>query len=425
MIFYQPSYFCKTLSLYTLPSLVLLLMGCGIATQTSSLSAPQGKTTHLRAVVTGGQQPIAGASVQMYAVGTTGDQSSATPLLTSPVFSNATGGFDLDGLYTCPSASSQVYLTATAGNPGLSAGASNAASVLMLSLGACGGLSTLTTVNITEVTTVASAYPLIQFMTGPTMVGSSPANSALLADDFARTNQYVDIASGLAAPSGSVIVPTNQLYALANSVAACVNSIGGKAGDGSACGTLFADATPPGSVPPIDTLTAVLNIASNPTANVPDIFSIATPSSPFAPTLSIAPSEWNLRLPPSPPISMPARNELVGEYLLTEGTATLAHDTSGNGYTAVLQGPTWESSTDLNFTQSGQILSLPTSLNNVRTWQFAFYNPPDHPPYTLIGSAQPPGYADPGDGTFPSILCGTDTAHLCLIDQSTTDSRSP
>src|ERR1700744_5620042 len=58
----------------------LALTGCGIgpaATPTSvALPASNGH-------VMGGQQPISGATIQLYAVGSAGDGSAASPLLTS------------------------------------------------------------------------------------------------------------------------------------------------------------------------------------------------------------------------------------------------------------------------------------------------------------------------------------------------------
>ena len=75
--------------------------------------------------VYGGQQPVSGSTIQLYASGTTGDGSSANLLLTSPVLTTASGSFTLTGLFACPSASSLVYLVATGGNPGLGAGSNN------------------------------------------------------------------------------------------------------------------------------------------------------------------------------------------------------------------------------------------------------------------------------------------------------------
>jgi hypothetical protein len=47
----------------------------------------------------GGQQPISQATVQIYAVGTSGDGSAATKLLTPAVTTDAGGNFSLGGLW--------------------------------------------------------------------------------------------------------------------------------------------------------------------------------------------------------------------------------------------------------------------------------------------------------------------------------------
>ena len=129
-------------------SLVLLFaIGCGTTglRNTSagvSLAVIQGK-------VYGGQQPLVGASIQLYAAGTTGDASSALPLLSTAVITDGGGRFSINGDYTCPSASSLVYLTATGGDPGL--GRANNASSLMSALGPCGVLNSATFVTVDEV----------------------------------------------------------------------------------------------------------------------------------------------------------------------------------------------------------------------------------------------------------------------------------
>ena len=79
--------------------------------------------------------------------------------------SGAGGGFSITHDYNCPSATSQVYLVASGGNPCLSAGTNNTALALMAALGPCGQLNGSTFVDIDEVTTVASVYALAQFMT--------------------------------------------------------------------------------------------------------------------------------------------------------------------------------------------------------------------------------------------------------------------
>ena len=76
------------------------LVGCsGLA---SNVTAAPVTALQLSGSVHGGQQPVSGATIQLYAVGITGDGSAPTPLLTPSIQTNAAGGFILTGLYTCP-----------------------------------------------------------------------------------------------------------------------------------------------------------------------------------------------------------------------------------------------------------------------------------------------------------------------------------
>src|ERR1700679_2472118 len=119
------------LCVLVLSSACLTLLGCGAgAPSSSSLSGGQ-----LRGSVHGGQQPITGAAIQLYAAGTAGYGSSGKPLLTTSVTTDATGSFSITGDYTCPSSTSQLYIVATGGNPGLARGTNNAATALMAALG--------------------------------------------------------------------------------------------------------------------------------------------------------------------------------------------------------------------------------------------------------------------------------------------------
>ena len=97
-------------------SLSLLLFGCAAQRNAPQLTMPAG----VHGLVHGGQQPVTGATIQLYAVGTAAEGSPSTPLLSPAPVTDAHGGFNITGTYTCPSSSALVYIVATGGNPGLS-----------------------------------------------------------------------------------------------------------------------------------------------------------------------------------------------------------------------------------------------------------------------------------------------------------------
>ena len=110
------------------------LAGCGF-----SLSATAYQTSvPLRGVVHGGNQPVAGASVQFYAAGTSGPGSAALPLLGKPVQSDSNGKFSIPASLICPSSTSQVYVVARGGN----LKPFRAAATLLLSSRQCWALAT-------------------------------------------------------------------------------------------------------------------------------------------------------------------------------------------------------------------------------------------------------------------------------------------
>jgi hypothetical protein len=274
------------------------LIGCGGGISSNGWVA----VGNLRGTLHGGRQPIIGAKIQLYAAGTTGYGSSATPLLASPVTSDETGSFSITGDYTCPSSTSQLYIVGTGGNPGLAPGTNNPALALMAALGPCslhGSQYTLdpnSFISINEVTTVASVYALAAFMGADAAhLGTSSTNAVGLANSFQTVNNLVNPATGAAlsvTPAGNGTAPQTTINTLANIVASCVNSDG----TGNTCRALAAAATPSGGTTPTDTIQDILNVARNPANNVNALYALANPKAPFQPTLGIAPNDWTLTL---------------------------------------------------------------------------------------------------------------------------------
>jgi sugar lactone lactonase YvrE len=288
-------------------SSLLILTGCG-GMVNDGLSAAQAGMT-LKGNVHGGQQPVIGATIQLYAAQATGYGASSVAV-GSPATTDSSGAFTITPGYTCPaSPNDQVYITSVGGNPGAGA---NANLTLMAALGPCSNLSPSTFINLNEVTTVASVYALSGFMADYLHVGGSSTNYTGLKNAFATANNLVNTATGVAltvtpayvpanVPTGATsatfqsIVPQAEINTLANIIAACVNT-NGVGGSSSSCANLFAAAKPSSGTTPADTVQAALDIALNPGHNVSSLFAFAAGTPPFAPELSVAPNDWTIAL---------------------------------------------------------------------------------------------------------------------------------
>lgn len=270
---------------------MLMLAGCG---EVPGASGPL-RGAAMQGSVHGGQQPISGSQVYLYAAGTTGYGKGATSLLNAPgyVLTDATGSFSIANNFTCPTASAPTYLVSVGGNTGSGV---NPKSVLMAALGSCGSIGPGTFIILNEVTSVAAVYALSGFMTpGSNAVGTSSTNVTGLVNAFTTADNLASVTSGVAlavTPAGNGIVSERTINTLANIMAACVNTTGGVG----ACSSLFASATPPGGTAPTDTLTAMLNIARNPGLNVQNLYFIPPPKGTFQPSLTGSPNDWTLSI---------------------------------------------------------------------------------------------------------------------------------
>lgn len=284
-------------------AMLALLTGCGAGV--SSAVAPVQIVTGSRAAgsVMGGQQPVAGVTLRLYQTSTAGYGQSSTPL--GGVFpTTQSGNFNLPS-FSCTSGT-QLFLVGTGGTP--IGGSPNASLALMTGLGSCSNFNPGNFININELTTVAAVYALAPFMSSPTSIGAPATNQLGLGNAMAVINQVVNSTNGTlpgpALPTGATL-PSALLNTLADILQSCVNSAGGTANDTStACGSLFSLTTVPGSPAPIDTITAMLNIAHNPTQNVAALNGpTLRPASPvFTPTLSVnnPPPAWTVAITYAP-----------------------------------------------------------------------------------------------------------------------------
>jgi len=273
-------------------ALVLVgLMGCGERSTTVGVTGAE-----ISGRVHGGQQAIVNASIQLYAVGTTGDGSNATSLLTKPVTTDATGSFTITGLYSCSDAT-EVYITATGGNP--SPGETNANLAMMTALGPCSSLTSGTYIFVNELTTAAGVNALAPFMKSYAAIGSGSGDAGALVTAFGVAGELVNTATGVSPGTnvpGGWIVPVATINTLGDIIAACLNSGGGVAGDGSPCGTLFTLTTPPQGVAPTNTVAALLNLANDLSLNTTQLYDLSEPQAPFQPQLTAVPISFAIGL---------------------------------------------------------------------------------------------------------------------------------
>jgi hypothetical protein len=270
----------------------------------------------LNGLVMAGSQTVAGASVFLYAAGTSGYGSATSQVATSTT--GKSGAFTIPAGYTCPSQASQMYLVASGGTVGSNT-EPNPNLALMTALGSCSNLSS-TSVMVNEATTIASVYATAPFANNVVLngnssylyLGTSSGNLTGLANALAATNNLVDISTGqtrFLTPAGNGTVPYAEINTLADVLNACMATSGGVEGDGSPCGDLFSATDvasgyirdPSG---PTDTLQAAFNIAqhsSGGTAYKTPGLSLPSSNAPFQPVLTTVPQsagtvDWSVSL---------------------------------------------------------------------------------------------------------------------------------
>jgi hypothetical protein len=268
----------------SLTAATLCLTGCAGYSNNASSVDTTNSLVGLHGTAHGGQQPVGFSSIQLYQAGSTaGYGMGATPLLKQAVSTDASGNFSITGLYNACSLGSQVYITATGGQP--IPGTTNSALALIAGLGLCDNVNSSTSININEVTTVGTIWALAPFMNGTT-IGAPTSNVPGMASAFSDITSLVNIGTGVSnASTASIILPNAELNTIANAIAGCINT-GGTSSMG--CSNLFNAAPNPDSTIPTDTITAALNIARKPSRNVPAIIANASSFAVFAPTVASA-----------------------------------------------------------------------------------------------------------------------------------------
>ena len=283
------------------PCLLVLAAGCSLGKMGAPASTPTtGATTlNIAGKVHGGQQPVSGSTIQLYAANTTTNQGASTPMLTTTVTTAGDGTFSITSDYTCPASNPFVYIVATGGNPGLGGTVNNTDLTMMSLLGTCSSLSSFTNVIINELSTVASVQALSSFMSDATHVGSSSSNLVGIAGAFATASYTYDFTTG-GFDSAALGLPEITVNTLANILAACVNTSGGVSGDTSPCGQLLSLS---GGT---DTVTAALKMVQSPGHNTSQLYALIVASAPFQPYFTTVPTDFSAAVGYSVPANVQA-----------------------------------------------------------------------------------------------------------------------
>lgn len=297
-----------------------LLAGCSSSFAPSPVEPNQTSIGTIQGIARGGQAPITGSQIYLFAAGTGGYGTSATSLITSGkpgvtcnpssgmpyaalngacyVGTDANGNFSLGGDFTCTQGQ-QVYMVSTGGNPGQSRTVNNTAIVQMAALAECpagGDLgSKVPYLVINEVTTVAFAYAMGGFATNAFNVSSDATGAAAIANALANANNIVNLQYGQAPTAArgnsNSINPQSKIYALANILAACVNTPSGAAVQ---CANLFRYAATSSGAQATDESSAIFNIVHNQAKNVASLWNLSPTTPIFAPTLKGQPTDWTM-----------------------------------------------------------------------------------------------------------------------------------
>ena len=353
----------RRLLLATASLSALALSGCTLASDSTS-AALTGPIGNIRGVAHGGNQPISGMHIYVYAANTSAYGAASQSLLSNVsgvttedsnsnyyVTTDGGGNFALTGDYSC-TAGQEVYLYGVGGNTG--AGPNTSAGMLAI-LGQCpvtgNSLASVTPyVWMNEVTTVAAAYALSGFAVDATHISDDEAaigntTAAIahngMANAFGNSNNLVNIATGAAlSTTGSVpttnsgvqgvaiIVPQAQINTIADVLAACVNTTSTAGSMSASCTTLLGDATSDGTASgtvPTDTATAAINIAHHPTTHVAALYGLINGQPAFAGDDATAPADFTISIlyPQGGTATVGIAADSVGNVFFTYGSGNL------------------------------------------------------------------------------------------------------
>jgi hypothetical protein len=327
-----------------LASSLVFSVGCSNMSSTAPMTNPFSSPADVSGNIHGGNQPVIGATVNLWFAG----QNSAA-VLAATTTTNSTGFFTFQkaannlpntgttSSFSCPTTGAGsdplVYVVAKGGNTQNNGNASqnNAAAAFIGVYAICSTITSANQLNMTEVTTVATMAAVQQFY--------NPANDNITADGTGQQKTIVtnipntialmaNAATGVGVPStslspaaGGSIAPGVSVTAtpeaakinlMANILSACINAA--TAADPN-CTALFSAAAPPqgnatnlnvGTFPAAtNTLQALFYMLTNPSgnasagfggvANIATLFALSPAvGAPYQPSLATAPTDWTI-----------------------------------------------------------------------------------------------------------------------------------
>lgn len=291
---------------------VLAITGCSLSSpMTGSATVPVTSTSviAIQGHIHGGQQPVSGAAIQLYAASKTGYGTASLPLISATVKSDVNGFFSITGDYPTCQPSDLVYIVAIGGNPGIAGTQNNSALAMMAGLGRCDSLTSSTFIQINELTTVASVWALSPFMSDLTHVATSSTNVQGLTNAFAAVNEIVNTSTGTVPgpflPTGATL-PVDEINTLADILAVCINTVDSTSpvGQSSSCNSVFSASKTVASTP-TNTIQAALDLAQNPALGL-TLSSLVSGQAPFQPTLTAAPNSWVMAINYAAGLAAPA-----------------------------------------------------------------------------------------------------------------------
>jgi hypothetical protein len=255
---------------------------------------PASGAVRIEGQVQAGGGPLANSNVTLWAA------SAGQPRQLAQARTNSDGQFEL-GSQEAVSADTILYLVAKNGIPAVNKGSGDNPAIALLSML---GNAPPSKVVVNEMTTVASVWTHAQFLDG-TAIKGNPLGLKIAAGNVPN---FVDLQTGgwgttIQDPLNGSQTPTMANFAtVADLLSGCATRA-----KADACSKLFAAATPPTGVAPIDTLTAAQWIARYSWYKPDRLFALLdefypVPQGknlrpvPFMPYVNFAPSAWVLPL---------------------------------------------------------------------------------------------------------------------------------